>query len=141
MKEAPLPLTGGCLCAMVRYSASAQPVRVRACWCRVCQYLASGSASVNAMFRTADIRFTGALARFESFADSGNQMVRSFCPCCGTPVTTASVARPELVGVRVGTLDAPSLLSPSAVIWTSSAPEWACIDPNLPATTGQPPPL
>jgi len=141
MSEAPLPLTGGCLCGAVRYIASAQPVRVRACWCRVCQYLASGSATVNAMFRTADIDFTGALARFESSADSGNQMVRSFCPACGTPVTTAAMARPDLVGVRAGTLDNPSLLPPTAVIWTASAPEWACIDPKLPATAGQPPPL
>ena len=141
MTEANLTISGGCLCGAVRYSASGQPVRVRACWCRVCQYLASGSASVNAMFCTADITFTGALARFESSADSGNKMVRSFCPVCGTPVTTAAIARPDLVGVRLGTLDNPSLLQPTAVIWTSSAPVWACIDPNLPATASQPPPL
>jgi hypothetical protein len=141
MTDAPLPITGGCKCGAVRWSASAQPVRVRTCWCRDCQYVAAGSASVNAMFRTADISFTGALSRYESSADSGNRMVRSFCPVCGTPVVTASLARPDMVGVRGGTLDDPNLFPPSATIWTGSAPGWACIDPDLPRTEGQPPPI
>lgn len=137
----PLPITGGCLCRAVRYSVSAPPVAVRQCWCRDCQYWASGSATVNAVFEVDKVAMTGALATFVSTADSGNTMRRGFCPACGTPVTSASDARPEYVILRVGTMDQPYLLPPAMTIWTDSAPAWAHHDPGVPATPkGAPPP-
>lgn len=137
----PLPITGGCLCGAVRYSVSAPPIAVRQCWCRDCQYWASGSATVNAVFEVDKVAMTGALTTFVSTADSGNTMRRGFCPACGTPVTSASDARPEYVILRVGTMDQPSLVPPAMTIWTDSAPAWAHHDPGLSATPkGAPPP-
>lgn len=137
----PLPITGGCLCGAVRYSVSAPPIAVRQCWCRDCQYWASGSATVNAVFEVDKVAMTDTLATFVSTADSGNTMRRGFCPACGTPVTSASDARPEYVILRVGTMDQPSLVPPAMTIWTDSAPAWAHHDPGLPATPkGAPPP-
>lgn len=137
----PLPITGGCLCGAVRYSVSAPPIAVRQCWCRDCQYWASGSATVNAVFEVGKVAMTDTLATFVSTADSGNTMRRGFCPACGTPVTSASDARPEYVVLRVGTMDQPSLVPPAMTIWTDSAPAWAHHDPGLPATPkGAPPP-
>jgi hypothetical protein len=40
----------------------------------------------------------------------------------------------------VGTLDDPGALRPAATIWTSVAPDWAVIDPQLPRFEQQPPP-
>jgi hypothetical protein len=68
-------------------------------------------------------------------------MHRRFCPSCGTPVFSASEARPHLVIVRNGALDDTELLNPSATIWTASAPEWAWIDEAHPRFDGQPPPV
>lgn len=135
------PTTGGCLCGVVRYSVSAAPVAVRLCWCRDCQYWASGSATVNAVFERDKVSLKGALTDFVSTADSGNTMRRGFCPECGTPVTSASDARPEYVILRVGTMDSPSLAKPAMAIWTDSAPEWAHHDPHIPATPKGAPPL
>lgn len=137
----PLPITGGCLCGAVRYSVSAPPITVRQCWCRDCQYWASGSATVNAVFEVDKVAMTGALTTFVSTADSGNTMRRGFCPACGTPVTSASDARPEYVILRVGTMDQPSLVPPAMTIWTDSAPAWAHHDPGLSATPKGAPPL
>lgn len=136
-----LPITGGCLCGAVRYSVSAAPVAVRQCWCRDCQYWASGSATVNAVFETDKVQLAGALTSFVSTADSGNTMRRSFCPVCGTPVASASDTRPQYVILRVGTLDAPSLAPPAMTIWADSAPHWAHHDPDIPATPKGGPPL
>jgi hypothetical protein len=95
---------------------------------------------VNLVFPSAAVRMTGPLRDYSSMADSGNRMHRQFCERCGTPVTSASEARPHLTILRAGTLDDPELATPSLTIWTDSAPSWACINEELPRTPGQPPP-
>lgn len=136
-----MTITGGCLCGAVRYTIDAEaPVASRLCWCRVCQYLAAGSASVNLIFPAESVHITGETSDYRSIADSGSVMHRGFCPACGTAITSAAETRPHLLIIRGGTLDDPELARPGGVIWTGSAPEWACIDPTLPAVEGQPAP-
>jgi hypothetical protein len=67
-------------------------------------------------------------------------MHRKFCPECGTPVFTQSDARLRMIGVRAGTLDDPEIVKPQMTIWTSSAPSWAALDPNIPHDEKQSPP-
>ncbi|MEM7191912.1 MAG: GFA family protein [Pseudomonadota bacterium] len=130
---------GGCLCGAVRYTVNADPLVTRMCWCRDCQKFGAGSATVNAIFPSEAVHIEGVMGDYESIAASGNVMHRGFCPKCGTPITTASEALPHVLGIRVGTLDNQGLFSPDIVIWTRSAPDWACIDPDLEAYEGQPP--
>jgi hypothetical protein len=95
---------------------------------------------VNVVFLTSALSVSGPLRDYTSIADSGNRMHRRFCEHCGTPVTSASEARPHLTILRAGTLDHPELARPSLTIWTESAPTWACINATMPSTPGQPPP-
>ncbi len=133
-------ITGGCLCRAVRYEINAEPIAARACWCRVCQAIGAGSGTVNVCFPTAAIRIEGQLQDYVSVADSGNVMHRRFCPRCGVHLFSEAEARPHLIFVRAGSLDDPEVAKPSATIWVSEAPSWACIDPRLPKIDGQPPP-
>lgn len=135
-----MQITGGCLCRAVRYSLTAAPIVTRVCWCRVCQYIGAGSATVNACFPAAALSVTGELRDLVMTADSGSVSHRRFCPGCGTHLFSVSEARPHLVFVRVGTLDDREVVQPAMSIWTSSAPSWACIDPGLPKVERQPPP-
>jgi hypothetical protein len=135
-----MEITGGCLCKAVRYTISAAPIVTRTCWCRVCQYIGAGSATVNVFFPSAAVAVNGELRDYRMPADSGNVMHRRFCPACGTHLFSASEARPQLVSVRVGTLDDRELASPAMTIWTASAPSWACFDERLPKVERQPPP-
>jgi hypothetical protein len=135
-----MEITGGCLCRAVRYSISAAPIVARTCWCRVCQYIGAGSATVNVCFPSEAVTVSGELRDFTMIADSGNVMHRRFCPTCGTHLFTASEARPHLLFVRAGTLDDPEPARPSLTIWTASAPSWACFDERVPKVERQPPP-
>jgi len=136
-----MEITGGCLCRAVRYRISAAPITARVCWCRLCQYLASGSGTVNACFPREAVAIEGELRDFVSVADSGNTMHRRFCPVCGTQLMSEAAERPHLVFVRAGTLDDRELIRPAATIWTSQAPSWACLDKGLPSIAAQPPPV
>lgn len=136
-----MPHGAGCLCGAVRITVDAEPIAARQCWCRLCQYLAAGNATVNVVFPANAVQVEGEVRWYRSVADSGNAMRRGFCPECGTQIFSASDARPNLMIIRAGTLDDPGLLAPQSTIWTAAAPDWAHIDPDLPQCEGQPPPI
>ena len=137
-----MAITGGCLCGKVRFAIEAdKPITVRQCWCRVCQHLSAGGGTINAVFPKEAIKISGETSDFVSVADSGSIMHRRFCAGCGSPLFSEAEPRPHIIIVRVGALDDPSLAAPSAIIWTKSAPAWACFDPALPRSeAGAPPP-
>ena len=133
--------TGRCYCGAVRFQFDHTPIAIRACWCRDCQYLAAGNASVNAIFKVDGLTLSGEVGEYVSTADSGNTMRRRFCPKCGTQLFSQGSGRPELIVVRVGALDDRELGGPQSFIWTRSAPSWGHVDPALPHCPVQPAPI
>ncbi len=125
--------SGHCLCGGVTFTAEAEPLGARMCWCRDCQYIASGSPTVNVLFPEAAVRYSGEITRLTLTADSGNTVERGFCPKCGSQLYSRTVAPAGLpMRVRAGTHDNPDLQPPQAHIWVDSAPAWAFLDPALP---------
>jgi hypothetical protein len=125
--------TGHCFCGQARYTIEAEPLGARSCWCRDCQYIASGSATNNVLFPEQAVRFEGGITTILKTAESGNTVERGFCPVCGSQLYSRTVEPAGLpIRIRAGTLDDPELMAPQSVIWVSSAPSWATIDPNLP---------
>lgn len=136
--DMPRLITGRCFCGAVQFHFNEMPVATRACWCRDCQYLSSGNASVNAIFRTESFEITGEVSGYVSTADSGRLMRRRFCPKCGTPLFSEALSEPEFVAVRAGALDDPAISRPQSFIWTASKPEWGLIEPRLSNCERQP---
>ncbi|WP_372012971.1 GFA family protein [Pseudoxanthomonas sp. 10H] len=130
--------TGGCRCGAIRYTLSAPPLATRLCWCRDCQYWALGNAAVNIVVPRAAVATRGSPCHFDSTAESGNRMRRSFCGTCGTQLFSESSGNLQNMVIRVGTLDDAGGIVPTAVIWTDSAPAWATLDPALAAFPRQP---
>ena len=133
------PHKGACLCGQVRIEIAAEPLGARACWCRDCQYLASGSATVNVLFPDEAVRLSGQVVTSLRIADSGNRVERGFCPACGSQIYSRTVEPAgQPIRIRAGTLDNPELLAPQSLIWVDSAPAWAVLDPALPHYTRGP---
>ena len=131
--------SGGCLCGQARYRLSAEPVACRICWCRDCQHLAA-NGTVNLLVDSRAIEVSGHVSAYTKAADSGNQVTRRFCATCGTSLFADTTGRAGLTVVRVGTLDDPSSVRPTAYIWCASAPAWAHLDPALTRDEGPPKP-
>lgn len=88
---------------------------------------------MNVLFAESDVVYSGPIATIARIADSGNSVERGFCAECGSQMyskTTSTTGMP--IRVRGGTLDNPDLMAPQAIIWASSAPRWALLDPALP---------
>lgn len=128
-----MPHTGHCMCGEVRYTIAADPLGCRACWCRDCQQIASGSATINALFPEAAVAIEGSLGTIRKTADSGNTVERGFCSACGSQIYSRTIEPAgQPMRIRVGTLDDPEIAPPQALIWVDSAPSWAPLDPRLP---------
>lgn len=132
--------TGGCLCGAVRYESGGEPLFSLKCHCRDCQR-SSGTAYIAAMRVPAALfRITqGIPKRYIGKSDSGNAISRVFCGDCGSPLYVQVSTRPDIVGLRVGTLDDPSVFRPDADIFTKSAQPWDHMNPELPKYPTYPP--
>lgn len=132
--------TGGCLCGAVRYELAGAPQFSLQCHCRDCQR-SSGTAYIAAMrVPAAGFRITqGSPKRYLSRSDAGNAIARVFCGDCGSPIYVQVSSRPDIVGLRVGTLDDPSPFRAEADIFVKSAQPWDHMDPALPKFDTYPP--
>ena len=134
-----VPHTGQCLCGQVRFTISAERLGARMCWCRDCQYIASGSPTVNVLFPQEAVQYAGEITTLQMTADSGNTVERGFCPTCGSQLFSRTVEPAgQPMRVRAGTLNDPNIQPPQAIIWAESAPQWATFDPSLPRFTKGP---
>ncbi|WP_232332694.1 GFA family protein [Novosphingobium aquimarinum] len=125
--------TGQCLCGQVTFTIDAEPLGARACWCRDCQRIASGSATINVLFPEVAVVYTGEIGTIAMTADSGNTVERGFCPQCGAQLYSKTVEPAGMpMRVRAGTLDDPELMAPQSLIWVESAPSWAPLDFKIP---------
>ena len=125
--------TGGCLCGAIRYKVKGPVMGSAACHCRDCQYVSGGApAYVFVVAKPSVEILKGIPAHFDNIADSGNRRRRYFCGRCGTPLYAEDSAFPDIVSIKVGSLDNPSLYKPAAQFWISSAPAWHLIDDHLP---------
>lgn len=135
-----MPLTGGCLCGQIRYSISSDPVFVGICHCTNCQKQSGAAFSVNVGVRQDALSLEGTLKTFVDHGDSGREVLRRFCPDCGSPVITDAAAFPAIHIIKAGTLDNPSQLRPQRQIFCASKHPWMPILDGIPAyNKGMPP--
>ncbi|MFP6564558.1 MAG: GFA family protein [Myxococcota bacterium] len=128
-----LPRDGGCRCGAVRYRMNAEPFVVAHCHCRDCQYSTGGGSAVVMIAPRDGVEVTqGETTAYRVEAENGNFVTRSFCGTCGTPLFSDLSGNPALYGVKVGTLDDPSAVTPAVHAWTVSAPAWSLPDDGLP---------
>jgi hypothetical protein len=123
--EVPASFSGGCACGAVRYHCSASPVAMIKCHCRDCQRAGGAAYAPTVVIRTADFRLLRGEPRYhEITAVSGNLARRGFCDKCGSPLFASSSARPDVMGIRAGSLDDPSWFRAAREYWTRSAQPW-----------------
>lgn len=124
-------ITGGCLCGAVRYEAVAAPDYAGYCCCGDCRR-ASGSAYIPFMgFPAAVLRFSGETMQVRSPAFRGGEAVRNRCAGCGSLVFGGVVGEDESHTIYAGTLDDPSLFTPTMVLFDRDRPDWAVLPPGM----------
>lgn len=121
---AKMPLTGGCQCGGVRYTVTAEPVRLVACHCKECQRQSGSAFGMSMLVKEDSLKVTGETKRFTRIADSGNANTGVFCPTCGVRIYHIPGHIKGLLTLKPGTLDDTSWLRPSQFVWLKSAQGW-----------------
>jgi len=121
-------LDGGCLCGGVRYRLHEQPRQLSDCHCIDCRR-ASGAPFVTwgACKRESIELLSGELGKIR-YADR----IRSFAPCCGTPLFFQDSEESEWMDVTISSLDHPEPYPPQSAIWTEDRLPWVHLDPSRP---------
>lgn len=123
---------GGCLCGSVRYVSMAMPSVTVHCCCKDCQKLSGTAHSTQSVIPEDAFNVNGETSIFEKIADSGNLVVRRFCPNCGSPIYHTREGLKGKVVLRTSSLDDPEMVKPDKMAYERSAVSWDYIDPTLP---------
>lgn len=134
-----MTMSGGCLCGAVRYTIEGEPAFAGKCYCTDCQK-ESGAGHLTIMsVPDSAVTITGETKSFVKTGDSGKQVVRIFCPSCGTTV----LGRPEVMAgismIRAGTLDDSSCVDVGLAVFGASAPHWDRPPDGMQLFAGMPP--
>ena len=125
--------SAGCACGQVKITVSAEPSMVANCHCRDCQHASGGAYSTIVMLPRDAVAIVGGVTQYTVTAESGNEVTRSFCPTCGSPLYSELSAMESLIVLKAASLDDPSWLRPTMHIWRESGQPWAEVDAELPS--------
>ena len=96
--------TGSCSCRHIRYTITIPPYKLVNCHCTECRKLSGAPYQTFAHFQASHIKWTTEPPTPRS---SSPAAVRSFCPRCGSSISMAYRAFPDLLGITAGTIDWP----------------------------------
>ena len=117
-------INGSCLCGTVKYQLNSEISQILLCHCSRCAAKPPALPLRHLLcVRTEDFKFLSgehAVKHFESAPGVG----RYFCQDCGSPLSTKRENAPELLRLRIGTLDTKLPATPIAHVFVASKSEW-----------------
>jgi hypothetical protein len=122
---------GSCLCRSVRYELSAEPGAFGYCHCTSCRKASGSAHAANAPVDRADLHLLSGKEFIREFESSPGKF-RAFCTNCGSPLYGYLSSMPEVIRIRLGSLDTPFMKQPQAHTWVSDKAPWEPIDDKIP---------
>jgi hypothetical protein len=122
---------GRCLCGAVHFEIQGPIRQIVCCHCSECRRAQGSAFATNGVVRQDDLRFVSGEERLSRFDLSAEQS-RYFCSICGSPIYSRTVARPDLLRIRLGTIQSSIEERPMAHIFTTSKANWEEICGDLP---------
>lgn len=128
---------GSCLCAGVHYQINNQFGPIIYCHCQRCRK-ASGSACVTSVeIQRSNFSITQGQDLVQCYENPG-QVNRFFCRTCGSQLYSQRGATPDLMRVRLGTLDTKIEDKVLMHIFVDSKAEWDDILDSAPQHANRP---
>lgn len=131
-------MEGGCCCGSVRYTLVGDLPPAYACHCGECKKQTASAFSLSIVIPFERLSVQGMTTQFSSTAYSGATKDCFFCSRCGTRLWNRSSSSPDMVTLKVGTLDDSAGIAPRGHLWVSRLQAGIALDPAVPAFETQP---
>ena len=128
--------TGKCLCGIVKYELKSSPLTSGVCHCKNCQRSGGSAFSTVAAVNKNDlVIIEGELKLYcDSDTDSGDTVQRFFCDKCGSPIYSAVPSTPDILYLKLGSMDDTAYFSPQFHVFCSSKQHWVELNEAVPAS-------
>ena len=132
-------LQGSCNCSYIQYEVQLPFTFQTACHCIQCQKHTQSAFSLIGITTLDAFRLvTGELKKWTKTADSGTLHDCYFCPECGNRIYHQNPKTPEVIRLKLGTLDDTSIIKPQMHVWTQHKQDWFELADNVPSHPAQP---
>jgi hypothetical protein len=122
---------GSCLCGSVRYEVDGELGDFGYCHCASCRKASGTAYGANVPVERARFRLVSGAATLREYASSTGKR-RAFCSACGSPIYAYLEASPDVLRLRLGSLDTPFTRTPRAHTWVSDKAPWEPIEGTVP---------
>jgi hypothetical protein len=126
-------LRGSCLCGGIQYEIDAELGPITNCYCSQCRKASGAAFASNASVPAASFRFTGGADLLKHWESSPGRR-RYFCGRCGSPIVKRSDNTPDVMRLRLGTLDSDPHAKPTKSSYVGSKAPWIDVRDDLPAS-------
>jgi hypothetical protein len=123
--------TGSCLCGAVKYEVRGDLGTAVYCHCSRCRKASGSAFASNVVVAAKDFVVVEGKASLTTFS-TPEGVHRVFCSRCGSPIISRRDSLPDVLRLRLGTLDTPVPAAPSAHIFVGSKAAWWEIRDQLP---------
>ena len=126
-------VTGRCLCGGVRYEVSEPFTLAGYCHCTRCQRRTGTAAAASARIQPGSLRVVAGEELVRCWDPGDGGWHKCFCANCGGALWSRHADDPELLSVRLGTVDGDPGIRPSYRQFVAYATNWEEIpDDGLP---------
>jgi len=133
------PHHGSCQCGGIRYVVHRAHLWCGVCHCTECQKLSTSGFSITVGVQADAFEvLAGAPQIWSRIAESGTQVDCYFCRDCGNRIYHLDPEKPQIVRLKTGTLDDPSIAVPELHAFVRSKLPWVQIPEGVPTFAGQP---
>lgn len=126
---------GSCLCRQIPYELTAERGDFGYCHCVSCQKASGSAHAANAPIDRAHCRLRSGAERLREL-ESSPGLFRAFCTHCGSPLYAYRSANPNVLGIRLGTLDTLFAKQPQGHKYVAEKASWVPINDDLPPFPG-----
>lgn len=123
-------MRGSCLCGAVTYETAAPVERLGHCHCGMCRKAHGAAFATYGRVPTGAFRFTAGESRVKRY-QSSTPVTRSFCADCGSNLTFAYSALPDVLWVAAGSFDEDPGVRPLWHGFVASKAPWHEISDDL----------
>ena len=122
---------GSCLCGSIQYAIEGKLSDFGYCHCKSCRKASGSAHGANAGIERDSFSLNDPNTYLKEFESSPGKF-RTFCSNCGSPLYAYLATTPNLLRIRLGTLDTPLNETAKAHTFVGAKATWDVIEGELP---------